>query len=309
MLRQWAGEPAWWVVIGLQVGVAYAAACLFGHARWRRVLVGALALGAFAIPWLAPPETPLLRAVLALFAVLPLVKSIELGADRREHSIGLRVWHFTSPFDARRARRVQPGVDWRALGKMVLHAAVAVTGLAVATIVAPDLGPVAREVAWVGGGVMLTYGGVDASEKLLRFAHRLAGWEIPRVQLDPVRSRSVQEFWGARWNRQVSNFFTRFCFWPLAREGWPELGRTYAFVMSAALHAWLVWVAVGPRAVLAMSAFFLAQGGFVALERRLSVDRWPRAAAHAWTAVLLLGSSPLFVYPAMSCYGLTRAWG
>jgi hypothetical protein len=43
--------------------------------------------------------------------------------------------------------------------------------------------------------------------------------------------------------------------------------------------------------------FFLLQGVFILLERRLRVARWRPALAHVWTVALLVLSSPLFIEP------------
>jgi len=46
-------------------------------------------------------------------------------------------------------------------------------------------------------------------------------------------------------------------------------------------------------------AYFVVQGVAVALETRLGVARWPRACRRAWTLVIVVGTSPLFVEPCL----------
>src|SRR5262249_23617594 len=124
----------------------------------------------------------------------------------------------------------------------------------------------------------------------------------PVLHDDPILSRSVQEFWGERWNRIVSAWLAANCLWPLARRRRPLLGLAAAFAASALLHAYLTWAALALPSAMEMGVFFLIQAVIVLFERRVGVPRWPGAAARAWTVATLLLTSPLFVGPFLELF-------
>jgi hypothetical protein len=110
---------------------------------------------------------------------------------------------------------------------------------------------------------------------------------------------SVAELWGMRWARPVSHWLRETCFLPLARRGHPALGILLGFVVSAFGHGYPVLVALGPVMAAMMFGYFVLQGLVVIAETRLGMARWPRALRHAWTIVIMLATSPLFVAPCL----------
>jgi len=152
-------------------------------------------------------------------------------------------------------------------------------------------------VCTLGWGALFFYCLADAVEGGVRALYRAAGVVVPRQQLVPIASRSVQEFWGKRWNRAVGAWLRAHCFLPFARRGQVRTGLVAAFSASAVFHAYFTLVAVGWTMALAMTVFFLVQGAFVLVELRVGVARWRPALAHAWTIVGVLGCSPLFIEP------------
>jgi hypothetical protein len=278
----------------LQLLLMIAGALSAGPAPARRGASVALMLSCLHLPSIAPLP-PLSRALLACLGMLGLLKLLQLDFEPRwagHHPL----WHGLSPFDVSKARRVPPAVDARLLGGIALHAAL----LALVVLALLHL-PV--QAGWLRSawrlllGAGLVYAAMEMATEGLRFAHRLAGIAVPPIQRTPILARGVGEFWSQRWNRPVSAWLHQYAFLPLAKRGRPLPALLAAFAVSAALHAWMYYAALGLRAALSVTAFFLLQAPIVLLETKLRVSRWPRPAAHAWTLSWLLLTSPLFVAP------------
>lgn len=153
---------------------------------------------------------------------------------------------------------------------------------------------------WSGGaGLLLT--GFETLVAAFESVLAMLGWIIPPLHDAPHRSLTIAEFWGERWNRIVGRFLNERVFRPLARRS-PWLGITAAFAVSAAMHAYIIGVALGIPAALAWAAFFLAQPLLLAAERWLHVRRWPAVAGWSWTVGLLLLLSPLMTEPGLRLF-------
>jgi hypothetical protein len=61
--------------------------------------------------------------------------------------------------------------------------------------------------------------------------------------------------------------------------------------------------ALGAPAALSTMAFFTVQGLFVLAENRLAIHNWPVVVARAWTLMILLASSPLYIDPGLRLFG------
>ena len=97
----------------------------------------------------------------------------------------------------------------------------------------------------------------------------------------------------------MSHWLRATCFLPLARRGHPALGLLLCFLVSGFTHAYPVLVALTPAMAVMMFGYFVVQGVAVAAETRLGVTKWPRALRRAWTLVIMLATSPLFVEPCL----------
>jgi hypothetical protein len=62
-------------------------------------------------------------------------------------------------------------------------------------------------------------------------------------------------------------------------------------------------VGLGTFAALSTVVFFVIQGVVVLVESRLRIHTWPVALARAWTLVILLASSPLYIDPGLRLFG------
>jgi hypothetical protein len=232
-----------------------------------------------------------------LWTTWGLGRVIDLVGERQERSFGARLWHVFGLVDTRHATFTSPDVDAKALGKTSFYAILATIGFIVAIdMAARTEGTWSWILRWFGGALFF-YSLADAVEGGVRTLYRAVGVIVPPQHVLPIASRSVQEFWGKRWNRAVGGWLRAHCFLPFARRGQRRTGLIAAFCVSAAFHAYFTWVAVGGVLALAMVVFFLLQGVFVLLELWAGVAHWHPLFAHTWTVAAVLGCSPLFIEP------------
>ncbi len=290
----WSG----WITAALAFSIGMAV--LTGRSRAERTLALLLmALGTLA-PLVAPP-IPLLRAILSLYLAWSFINVVELVRDPAPRSTSFRILQVLVLHDLRldgsRERRRAPELRFGLLATAALAGAAALSGLSVVAWAqrfgATPLGWFLRYFV----GVLVTYLAVEAVVRCLGFAYRAAGLAPPRLHDHPIVSRSLAEFWGRRWNRIVGTWLRAVAFSPLLKRGYPRLGIVVAFLLSALLHFYFCWPALGPMPAALMASFFVVQLPFVGLERVLVLRRWPRLLQRVWTLGVLLLLSPLFVEP------------
>jgi hypothetical protein len=267
----------------------------------------ALAIALAAVPIPVPffiDASPPWPAVLSVLLGLAFMRVCEIARAPARFQRKERIVRAGTIFETRLMRRVPRRVPVR---EWLLCAALIAAGIG-ALIAAFHLGlpvpPYAlagwpRWIAAAAGGYLLFEGAMHTLVSLLL----LIGWEHAPVQRAPIRSRSLAEFWGFRWNRVVSLWLQKNLFEPLARRGSPRLGILLAFAVSALLHFYMVLPAAGLIPALWMAAFFLAHGALSALERPLGVKEWPPAAGRAFVIACFLVTLPLFAEPAMRALG------
>jgi hypothetical protein len=250
---------------------------------------------------LAAPPIPLLRAILSLYLAWSAINVIELARDPVSRGAAFRVLQVLVLHDLRldgyaRRRRAPELRPWLLLTAGFAGAAAALGLYMVAWAEGLGATPVRWFLRYLAG-VFVTYLAVEAVVRLLGFIYRIAGLVPPRLHEHPILSRSLAEFWGRRWNRIVGTWLRSVGFAPLMARGYPRLGIALSFLLSAALHFYFTWPALGPRLAVMMSSFFVLQIPFIGLERVLVLRRWPRALQHVWTLGVLAALSPLFVEP------------
>jgi predicted DCC family thiol-disulfide oxidoreductase YuxK len=118
---------------------------------------------------------------------------------------------------------------------------------------------------WLGmvGAVLILHFGSFA---LLSLAWRSAGINAIPLMQKPLRSTSLAEFWGRRWNTAFHELATRFTFRPLRRALSPTAAALLVFVASGLLHDLVISVPARGGYGLP-TAYFLIQGLATAAER------------------------------------------
>jgi hypothetical protein len=158
-------------------------------------------------------------------------------------------------------------------------------GLLLITVVAPRIShPLAR--GWAGMvGIILTLH--FGSFHLLALAYRRFGLDARPIMLQPLRSDSLADFWGRRWNTAFAALADRHLFRPLARRIGTRAALASVFIGSGLLHEGVITVPAGGGYGLP-TLFFSMQAGGLLLERHPAIADHPvRRRALAW--LLLLG--------------------
>lgn len=261
---------------------------------WRRGL--GLALAALLLPCcLALPGPPLLQGVVALLAFWGFARIVDLAGEARPMPPLARLIFAAAIIDTRRLQPAAPHLDRRALLRLAVWVPLGLCALH--TALAHDPGPL----RWACGALAM-YALGETGEHLFRGLLALLGVRGPAIQRTPIAGTSLRDFWGERWNLVVNRWLREHCFLPWARRRRPVLGLGLAFLASAAIHAWFIGVALGPRMAAWMGLYFLIQGALLALELPLRVQRWPTLAARVWTLAGVLLPAPLFVEPMLRLF-------
>jgi hypothetical protein len=283
------------LALGLMIATAIFGALVTTGAAPRRAVGLVAALGAFAAPTLAAPM--MVRGILGLLQLLLFIRAVDLFRERRALSVAQRLWHVFSIVDSRLLAPVARSFDAAALLRFLGWSALGLAGAGLAWRTGNLPG------RWLGG-VLLAYSLVEALWAFVRCIYAALGLGTPVLHALPLASRSVQELWGERWATPVRRWLRATCFTPLARRGWPRLGVGLAFLASALLHAYVVFICVGTRMAALMLAYFLVQAGVVVVERALRVSSWRAGPAHAWVIATMLLTAPLFTEPLLRCVGM-----
>ena len=274
-----------WIAAQVVV-IVLASAFVTAVAGLRKSAMVLVAFATLATPWLLPSGLPLARAVAVHGTLFIVLRAIDLARDPTPRSI---LWRWLFLIVLADLRRLQP-VE-RRLDAAALRAALGYFVLAAVGVVLVD-----RGARWLGG-VVLIYAFADGAQACLRFAMSLFGKRVPVMHRVPIAATSVRAFWSRHWNLTVSWWLREHVHEPLRRRGWPTFGLVAAFLVSALVHLWLVFVPIGLGPGITMAAFFVVQGILAALEGPLGVTGWPKWSRHAWTLAAVLIPSPLFVEP------------
>jgi hypothetical protein len=213
-----------------------------------------------------------------------------------------RLIHVASVVHSKRLVSVPRSVPWRALLDLTAWQAVMWPSYAAVVSIGRPSDDAGWALRWLAG-LVFVYALSASAYHLLDVGYRVAGFAPPPLHIAPIAARSVQEFWGERWNRTVSTWLGDTFFRPLARRRRPVLGAVAAFVASAALHWYVALVGVGWVMAAWMFAFFMLQFVVIALEWKIRVRTWPPVAGHAWTLAWMTALSPMFIEPAVRAFG------
>lgn len=146
---------------------------------------------------------------------------------------------------------------------------------------------------WIGmvGMVLLLHFG---------FFHLLSvGWRALRVDAPPImnaplRSTSVSEFWGQRWNAAFNDLALRLVFRPASRRLGMAGGTLLAFLASGLVHELVISLPAAAGYGLP-TAYFLGQGLGVLTERS-SAGKWLRlrAGVRGWMFTMIVVVGPAY---------------
>lgn len=260
----------------------------------RRLCAALFVIGLFVASWFVT-GTQVARATLAFFAVASLMFAVELTADARQRLSGRECW---------RVRRTQngKGLLFRGIWRMLFHGFIAWAAY-MTLLQMRHPGSTTAGLLRLAAGVALFYALAALIFEVFELCLLAAGYSLPLLHRTPIAARSVGEFWGQRWNIIVSAWLRTYIFWPLARRRCAGVGVLGSFLVSVAFHGWPILAALGKSAAFTTAGFFVIQGVFVLAENRLRIHTWPVAMARAWTLVILLASSPLYIDPCLRVFG------
>ena len=140
------------------------------------------------------------------------------------------------------------------------------------------------------------------------FLCRYAAFELPYLMEDPVRSMSLKEFWGRRWDTVLQSLLKDYVYVPLRKShGFSRAAAGFTtFFCSGLGHTLPIANGLGDlKMMFAMLLYFVVE--FVLLWVQEALSRGggrvkpviPTMLAQAITLVLVLLPAPLFLIPAL----------
>jgi alginate O-acetyltransferase complex protein AlgI len=146
---------------------------------------------------------------------------------------------------------------------------------------------IASIVAMIALSLILHFGIID----LLAGMWRRQGYACEPTFREPLRSKSLTEFWSRRWNVGFSEMVAVLVQRPLRNRLGGSVAIFAAFLVSGFLHELAISVPV--RAGFGLpTVYFALHGGLVALERK-----WQRTPGRVWTLSWLALPAPLVFHP------------
>jgi predicted DCC family thiol-disulfide oxidoreductase YuxK len=142
-------------------------------------------------------------------------------------------------------------------------------------------------VGWIGmiGMILILHFGL--------FALLSVGWRALRVDARPImdaplRSTSVAEFWGRRWNGAFNDLALGIVFRPAARRAGVVAGTLSAFAVSGLVHELVISLPAGAGYGLP-TAYFVLQGVAVLAQRKTAALR---GTVSGWLFTMLVVAGP-----------------
>jgi hypothetical protein len=238
---------------------------------------------------------PLERALFAFVPIVALLVLVELIASPGNRLRNRERWRI-------RPTQITVIQLLRGISNILIHTIIAWITLQILQH-PPHFAHFANELLRLVAGAAMLYSWVAIIAATISFLFLVAGYALPQIHRHPVAARSVEEFWARRWNIVVSAWLHAFVFLPFARRGHHRLGIMLAFLVSGAIHGWLV-LSLGTWAAFTATLFFVIQAPVILIENRLHIQNWPTPIARAWTVIIILGTSPLFIDPGLRLFGL-----
>jgi alginate O-acetyltransferase complex protein AlgI len=138
---------------------------------------------------------------------------------------------------------------------------------------------------WIGmvGMILILHFGLFA---LLNVAWRALRVDVRPIMDAPLRSTSVAEFWGRRWNGAFNDLAFGLVFRPIARRAGVIAGTLSAFAVSGLVHELVISLPAGGGYGLP-TCYFLLQGLAVLAQRKTEILR-------NWLFTMLVVAGPAF---------------
>jgi hypothetical protein len=146
---------------------------------------------------------------------------------------------------------------------------------------------------WIGmvGMVLLLHFGLF---HLLSVAWRALRVDAPPIMNAPLRSTSVSEFWGQRWNAAFNDLSLRLVFRPIVRRLGIAGATLLAFFVSGLIHELVISLPAGAGFGLP-SGYFLFQGLGVLTERSAVAERLGLGSGlRGWIFTMVVVAGPAF---------------
>jgi predicted DCC family thiol-disulfide oxidoreductase YuxK len=172
------------------------------------------------------------------------------------------------------------------------RAALAVARIAIGAVLVFSIARTAHEpllAGWLGmvGIILMLHFGI--------FALLSVGWRALRVDAQPImdaplRSTSVAEFWGRRWNGAFNDLALGLVFRPIARRVGVAVATLSAFAVSGLVHELLISLPGGAGYGFP-TGYFLLQGCAVLIQRRCTALRGNLS---GWLFTMVVVAAPAF---------------
>jgi membrane bound O-acyltransferase family protein len=261
----------------------------------QRLFAAVMVIGLFVASCFGTGK-PAARALLAFIPVVALIVTVEFTADAGSNLRNRERWRI-------RRAPMSKGRLW--CGAINILCPATVVWIALLILLHPRMSnDLTRELLRLAAGVALLYAVAAIIAAAVALLFMTAGYSLSPVHRHPLAARSVEEFWARRWNILVSAWLHAFIFLPLARRRRYSLGIMLAFLVSGAFHGWPIFFALGTWAAFTTALFFVIHGMVVLAENRFRIQTWPVPVARAWTVIIILGTSPLFIDPGLRLFGL-----
>ncbi len=131
----------------------------------------------------------------------------------------------------------------------------------------------------------------------LILASLTSGYRIPDYHRSPLRSATLAEFWGTRWNVWQSDWFKQVIFSPLRRS--PTTAVLIVFLVSGLAHELLftlpLYLRTGMNAFGGMTVYFVLQGGGILIDRKVFGKSNQPCFRRFFLWLWLLLPTPLFI--------------
>jgi hypothetical protein len=176
----------------------------------------------------------------------------------------------------------------------------ALAGIALLAVGVPATSAVApHPAAWTGllGLILVLHFGVF---HLLALTWQTLGFNAQPIMNHPLRSRSVSEFWGRRWNDGFHKIAHAFIYKPIRKRSNPLADGMAAFLFSGLIHELVISVPAGGCYGFP-TAYFLLQFAGMQVERSAVGTRLGlRSGIPGWLFTVVITAGP--------AYGLFHPW-